>query len=108
MQLHRLLMAAAVSCTVILVAGSAASGPQNGPECDKAKAEAKRAQVALSQAVRDSDAKAAAYHGCMERSGHKRTACVAQKRALDQATKQKRRAQEAYRFAKARQAQACR
>ncbi|MBW2457410.1 MAG: hypothetical protein JRI68_23080 [Deltaproteobacteria bacterium] len=104
MQLHKLLMAAAMGCTVILVGGSAASGPQ----CDKATAETKRAQAVLSQAVRDSDGKAAAYFACMERSGHKRTSCAAQKRALDQATAHKRRAQEAYRFAKARQAQACR
>ncbi len=104
MQLHKLLMAAALGCTVNLVAGSAASGPQ----CDKATAEAKRAQAVLSQAVRDSDAKAAAYFTCMKRSGHKRTTCAAQKRALDQATVNKRRAQEAYRFAKARQAQTCR
>ena len=104
MQLHKLLVAAALGCTVILVGGSAASGPQ----CDKAKAEAQRAQAALSQAVRDSDAKAAAYYGCMQQSGHKRTACAAQKRALDQATAQKRRAQEAHRFATARQAEACR
>ncbi len=103
MQVHKLI-AAALGCAAILVSGAAASGPQ----CDKATAEAQRAQVALSGALRDSDAKAAAYFGCMKRTGHKRHACAVQKRALDQASAKKRRAQEAYRFAKARQAQACR
>lgn len=103
MQVHKLI-AAALGCAVILVSGAAASGPQ----CAEATEEAQRAQVALSRALRDSDAKAAAYFGCMKRTGHKRQACAAQKRALDQASAKKRRAQEAYRFAKARQAQACR
>ncbi len=103
MQLHKLL-AAALGCAVILVGTTAASGPQ----CEKATAEAQRAQAVLSRAVRDSDAKAAAYFACMKRTGHKRQACATQKRALDQASVQKRRAQEAYRFAKARQTEACR
>jgi hypothetical protein len=102
MQLHKL-TATVLGCAVILLTGTAASGP----ECDKATAEAKRAQADLSQAVRDSDAKAAAYFDCMKRTGHKQQACAAQKRVLDEATAKKRRAQEAYRFAKARQDQAC-
>jgi len=103
MQLHEL-VATALGGVVILVGGTAASGPP----CEKATAEAQRAQAALSQAVRDSDAKAAAYFDCMKRTGHKGQACIAQRRALDQASAQKQRAQEAYRFARARQEQACR
>ncbi len=73
--------------------------------CAKAEEEVAAARKALSKAIRAADAKAAAYHACVEKKGRSR--CRREQKALRAAMKTKRDAQAAYRYAADKAKQVC-
>lgn len=85
--------------------GWASTSAGKSAACARAEAEMGQARQVLSNAIRDADARAAAYQSCVE--GKDREHCKDEERALHEALKTKRDAKAAYRYAAERAKQVC-
>ncbi len=99
--------ARAVGVAVVLFTLHAGDAHGSRISCKRATTEAAQTRVVMSNATRAADAKRAAFHACAERRKSNPRACQALRKAMRNASREKRNAVAAFEFAIATKTKVC-